>query len=121
MESLRSPHSWALGEHNGLPSMNFINRVIFGLYLAVYIIACTSHAGNESSITEVTPKQIIECTEPRPQICTREYMPVCATKDTGTRCVTTPCPATKKVTYATGCTACADPMVLGYMPGECES
>jgi len=62
-----------------------------------------------------------QCKEPRPQICTREYRPVCAEVDTGIRCVTTPCASTKLKTYATGCTACADPKVIGYRPGACEA
>ena len=62
----------------------------------------------------------IKCKEPRPEICTREYMPVCATKNTGVVCVTTPCPSTEDKTYATGCTACADPKVIKYKQGQCE-
>ena len=52
---------------------------------------------------------VILCEEPRPQICTREYDPVCATlKDGSTR------------TGATGCTSCSDPAVVGYRDGACE-
>ena len=61
-----------------------------------------------------------KCTNPRPQICTREYRPVCATKDTGVRCITTPCQSTEEITYATGCTACADPKVSHYRLGKCK-
>ncbi|MDC3332885.1 hypothetical protein OAV62_01450, partial [bacterium] len=60
------------------------------------------------------------CTDPRPQMCTREYMPVCAIKDTAIRCITTPCPSTQEVTYATGCTACADEKVIKYKQGACD-
>lgn len=48
------------------------------------------------------------CPEVRPQICTREYNPVCATlNDGGIK------------TYSTGCTSCADENVIGYKFGEC--
>jgi len=51
---------------------------------------------------------LIICEEPRPQICTREYNPVCATmKDGTTR------------TDSTGCTSCSDPKVVGYKMGAC--
>lgn len=53
-------------------------------------------------------------------MCTREYFPVCATRDTGVRCVTTPCPSSEEKTYSNGCTACSDVKVLEYRLGACE-
>lgn len=49
------------------------------------------------------------CTEPRPQVCTMDYLPVCAQKKDG---------SLKK--YSNGCTACSEPEVVGYLEGECE-
>jgi len=49
------------------------------------------------------------CPEPRPQVCTREYRPVCAKLSDG--CFKT---------YVNGCTACTDPAVTGYREGGCE-
>ncbi len=66
------------------------------------------------------PAVLKECTEPRPEICTTEYFPVCASRDTGVRCVTTPCPSIENKTYSTACTACADLKVHGYVMGACE-
>jgi hypothetical protein len=54
--------------------------------------------------------QATECTEPRPEACTREYMPVCGQKDDGTT-----------DTYGNQCTACADTEVLSHVPGACEA
>ena len=56
-----------------------------------------------------TEAKITVCTEPRPQICTREYLPVCAIKKDGA-----------EKTYATGCTACSDKQVVSYREGACE-
>ncbi len=48
------------------------------------------------------------CPEERPQVCTYEYNPVCATlKDGSTK------------TGSTGCTVCSDPEVVGYTMGKC--
>ncbi len=55
------------------------------------------------------PDPVVACSEPRPQVCTREYLPVCAQRVDGTR-----------ASYATGCTACSDENVVGYAPGACE-
>ena len=62
-----------------------------------------------------------ECTEPRSEMCTRDWRPVCARRDTGVRCVTTPCPSWETRTYGNACSACADPAVHGFWPGECRS
>ncbi len=66
-------------------------------------------------------EQGTDCTEPRPQMCTREYQPVCGLRDTGIRCVTEPCPSIENKTYGNACDACADPDVISYSPGACES
>lgn len=61
------------------------------------------------------------CPEERAEVCTQIYQPVCASLDTGIRCVTTPCPAETTQTFGNACTACADPRAFGYSPGECKS
>lgn len=63
--------------------------------------------------------EFIECTLPRPQVCTFINMPVCAVRDTGIRCVTTPCNSTERINYANACSACSDPNVLSYTDGVC--
>ncbi|MFT3807528.1 hypothetical protein [Arenimonas sp.] len=67
---------------------------------------------------EATP---VACTDPRPQACTMDYRPVCATRDTGIRCVTTPCPSSEQKTFGNACSACGDPKVSQYVKGECPA
>jgi Kazal-type serine protease inhibitor domain len=55
-----------------------------------------------------TMENLTMCTDPRPQACTREYVPVCGSAKGG---------AAK--TYGNGCEACADVAVSGWAPGEC--
>lgn len=50
------------------------------------------------------------CEVPRPRVCTMEYRPVCATLVSN---------ASK--TYASGCNACADIAVVGYIDDPCET
>jgi len=79
----------------------------------------TENAGSTIQV-DTLPNNYVECTDPRPEVCTREYRPVCARKDNGIRCVTTPCPSTDLVTASNACTACSDKDVLGYTPdGAC--
>ena len=61
----------------------------------------------------------VACPASRPQMCTREYRPVCAQVDTGTRCVAVPCESAVPATRGNACDACADPNVVGYTPGAC--
>jgi hypothetical protein len=54
-------------------------------------------------------KTLIPCPEPRSQLCTQEYRPVCATLlDDSFK------------TYTNACTACTNPSVTGYRNGACE-
>lgn len=54
-------------------------------------------------------KEMVPCTEPRPELCTQDYRPVCAVlKEGGFK------------TYSNGCNACSDPSVTEYRDGACE-
>ena len=48
------------------------------------------------------------CTDPRPEICTQDYTPVCGVHEDGSR-----------RTYSNGCTACSNAEVVGSLPGPC--
>lgn len=56
----------------------------------------------------VNPDDMTLCTNPRPEVCTMEYNPVCGFTEDSHK------------TYASGCTACSDKQVAGYKPGTCE-
>lgn len=75
-------------------------------------------AATSPPVADATP---VACTEPRPQACTMDYRPVCATRDTGIRCVTTPCPSSEQKTFGNACSACGDPKVSQYVNGECPA
>lgn len=78
------------------------------LLLALAInLGCASTT--ETSDDQFNSVELTQCTEPRPEICTMEYDPVCATHKDGSR-----------KTYSTGCTACSHKEVIGYNPEECE-
>lgn len=60
------------------------------------------------------------CKNQRPEVCSQIYEPVCATRDTGIRCIKAPCPAREKKTYSNACMACRDSSVIHYVKGACE-
>jgi len=92
----------------------------FGTRLSITLCGIVLMACNHHDRGAPGPKEsAVECKEPRPEMCTQEYRPVCATRDNGVRCVTTPCDSTETKTYSNGCMACADPAVYFYYPGAC--
>ena len=52
---------------------------------------------------------LVACEDPRPQMCTAIYDPVCALTADGSY-----------KTYASACTACGDANVSGHRPAACE-
>ena len=93
------------------------------LFSIAILVACqpyrTQPSPNNTVEKPLLLSKPIVCKEPRSKMCTREYRPVCATKDTGIRCMKNPCPSIRQVTYSNACTACADSSVYGYRLGAC--
>ena len=80
--------------------------LIFAMIVSVGL-ACASSPQESDDATEEVP--VTSCAEPRPQACTREYIPVCGHLYNGER-----------KTYPNACSACSDPSVSGRRPGACE-
>ena len=72
-------------------------RSILAVVTLVLLSACASK-----------PLDSTACTEPRPQVCTMEFAPVCAVLKSGGR-----------KEFSSSCTACSDPAVNGYVMGPC--
>jgi hypothetical protein len=56
---------------------------------------------------------LIECTEPRPEICTMDYTPVCGLQRVSGE--------EQWNTYSNACTACSDSTVIGYVKDACAA
>ena len=102
-----------------LPELNvFKIKTLAVSLLAVLGVACAQVPNKPESA--IAPS-MTACSESRPEVCTMDYRPVCATRDTGIRCVTTPCPSTELKTYSNACGACSDAKVLGFIQGACAT
>ena len=75
-------------------------KIIPVLIIALLLGAC------QSVSTQPVAEKL--CREPRPEICTMNYLLVCGVREDKT-----------VKTYSNGCTACSDPDVVGYNEGEC--
>ena len=100
-----------------------VPRVPHSIPIAILAVALCLGAGCRSprsapSASEAA-RDTVECVDPRSPICTQDYRPVCGLRDTGIRCVTTPCDSTEWKTYSNACAACSDSSVERYRPGAC--
>lgn len=68
---------------------------------------CASSPGQSDGNASGTP--LILCKDPRPEICTQHYDPVCGNLGKG-----------EFKTYGNACTACSKAAVVGYRPGTCK-
>lgn len=75
-------------------------KSLIPIFTFLFLIACA-----HSQQPKVEPTT---CIEPRPQICTMDYQPVCGINEQGI-----------PQTYANGCSACSDTTVSKYHAGEC--
>jgi Kazal-type serine protease inhibitor domain len=76
----------------------------------VGISATLSSAGCADDTPKLTVPTLAFCSEPRPQMCTELYQPVCGVTKAG-----------QQQTYGNACTACTHPEVIRYTPGECKT
>ena len=99
--------------------MRLTNRVLcFTLLLT--LAGCSADSGFTSTASSRAAASVktspatevasaVMCTEPRKQMCTREYRPVCGQKVGGTT-----------GTYSNKCTACSNAEVKAYTVGACQ-
>ncbi len=74
---------------------------------SIITIGCIS-GSNKTSGTSSPKGSFIHCGEKRPEICTMEYLPVCAELDDGTW-----------KTCSNACSACSDKDVVKYQVNPC--
>lgn len=78
------------------------------IILVLSLVSCVVYTKPDE--TEKPRKfDMTNCEEPRPQICTREFRPVCGLQDSG-----------QYKTYSTACEACSHKQVTSYYKGVCR-
>jgi hypothetical protein len=78
--------------------------IVAGSFVAV---ACASVPPAGEAVSSVPG--LTACEDPRPQVCTLQYQPVCGFASAG-----------EFKTYSNACSACSDQKVTGHRPGACE-
>ena len=72
-------------------------RRVCAIAVLILLSACASQ-----------PVATTACTEPRPLVCTMQFLPTCAVLGAG-----------RRKEFASPCTACADAAVTAYVAGPC--
>lgn len=91
-------------------------RTLQPIVAAVLTVVIFSLSGcTNGQVVDATSKitdtaGLTPCSDPRPQLCTADYRPVCAELKDG---------ASK--TYSNACSSCIDLDVIGYRDGDCEA
>ena len=85
-----------------------INEIKMKLIILVAAFLVVVVLLNASTSVTSQPRADESCTEPSPEFCTMNYLPVCGVRADHT-----------SKTYSNDCSACSDSKVVGYNVGEC--
>lgn len=83
--------------------------IIVGMLALVCASVIAGGFTDNTSVEKTDQNAEIVCEDPRPEICTMDYTPVCGKDVKG-----------DVKTYANGCGACSDDNVVSYQDGECK-
>ena len=86
----------------------FHTTSIVAMFMLAAVQAC-SLSTHQEDIKGSTKTEQVMCNQPRPEVCTMNYLPVCALLENG-----------GYKTYSNGCNACSDLTVIRYRNGACD-
>lgn len=78
--------------------------LIFVVLLSGSLFSCASM--HEKGMSE---DKLVKCARPRPEVCTKEYRPVCGFEPDGNH-----------KTFSNACSACASTDIISYCGGNCK-
>ena len=87
-----------------MKSLCKIVSVLLVALISLLQLSCATHNHEAMDYGE-----LVECTSPKPEVCTREYKPVCGFEADGNHS-----------TFSNSCTACASPDVTSFCEHECN-
>ena len=82
-----------------------MKTTLLSLLASLLFLTATGYASEASDQGE---KVATQCEDPRPEVCTMDYRPVCGNLAGG-----------GVKTYSNGCGACSDANVTSWVEGEC--
>lgn len=88
------------------PTSRRLGTLVFSIGLSIVVVACVAEDNTRN-------EAFVVCQDPRPEICTMNYDPVCGVREEEGK--------ETFETYSNGCSACSHGEVRGYRPGACEA
>lgn len=85
-----------------------LNKLALPVLLMAFVTV-TSLSCAVSPEKDVVDKKLTQCETPKPQVCTRDYNPVCGFESDGNH-----------KTFSNACTACSNENVISYDDGVCK-
>jgi len=77
--------------------------------ITILALSATSFGCSSANVKD----DLTECKEPRPEVCTMDYTPVCGLqRDNGVE---------QWKTYSNACSACSDSTVIAYVKDACAA
>lgn len=90
--------------------MNYFLVLLRWIVLSVFVLLTSCVVYTKPAEPEGPVKHdMIACEMPRPEVCTREFRPVCGLHKDG-----------KYKTYSTACSACTNKQATSYYKGVCK-
>ena len=88
------------------------SNLLVCIFVSLSLSACANQShDHEDDHHEASMPDYVQthlCKDPRPQMCTMDYQPVCASLKDGSQ-----------QTFSNGCTACGDATVESWETGQC--
>ena len=86
-----------------------MKKIALSIFVLFAMSGCAVTEPTKSNEMKPDNPKIQVCREPRPEMCTQQYDPVCGQFIRG-----------GSRTYSNWCNACSDKAVESYVPGECR-
>lgn len=94
--------------------MGLLMKVLYGVPVATLLVMVLALTGCQKTDTDPAlpgADVAVKCQDPRPEMCTLEYLPVCGLHNS----------AQGWKTFGNACAACREAGVVGYKAGECNA
>ncbi len=99
---------WNLQRVAGDNRYMFFSHKLKGLFVILSVVFLPLSCMNPSYEKTLDIK-LVQCATPKPNVCTREYQPVCGFESDGNH-----------KTFGNACEACANTQVTNYYSGACQ-
>ncbi len=89
--------------------IEYSRKIAIAIAVLLTLLSLQACSRNTHHADIETENERVICLEPRPEVCTMDYQPVCALLKNGSY-----------KNYSNGCSACSDLAVVSYLDEPCK-